>query len=288
MKRNATWIQAGLGLAACAGVWWLEHRRTLRADQVEPKERRVARNLAIAGATALVTQLAEQPLVRPISAAVDARRWGVVPALRLPGWLETALAVILMDYTLYVWHILVHRVPWLWRSHAVHHIDLELDASTAIRFHFTEFLVSIPYRAAQVLIIGVGPKALKLWQVLTGLSVVFHHSNIRLPFEVERVLSRLVVTPRLHGIHHSIVPEETDSNFSSGLTIWDFLHGTVRMNVRQDEITIGIPAYREPTEVTLPRMMSLPFGEQRDRNRLPGDGIPARPASDVPRTQLLP
>jgi sterol desaturase/sphingolipid hydroxylase (fatty acid hydroxylase superfamily) len=183
---------------------------------------------------------------------------------------------------------MLHRVPVLWRCHAVHHIDLELDASTALRFHFTEFLASVPYRAAQVVLIGVRPPALKTWQILTGLSVVFHHSNIRLPFALERRLSRFVVTPRMHGIHHSIVPEETNSNFSSGLTVWDVLHRTLRLNVRQDEITIGLPAYRQPEEVTLPTLMHLPFTEQRDHARLPDGSIPRRADTELPPPRLLP
>ena len=254
---------------------------------MEPKERRVLRNLAVAGATAVVAQVAEKPVVEPLTAMVERRRWGLLQRLRLPAWLEVPLAVVLMDYTLYWWHILLHRVPWLWRCHAVHHVDLELDASTALRFHFTEFLASIPYRAAQVVLIGVRPKPFTAWQAATAILVVFHHSNIRLPLGLERRLSRLMVTPRLHGIHHSVVPEETDSNFSSGLTVWDFLHGTIRMNVPQDEITIGVPAYCDPAEVTFPKIMKMPFEEQ-PRGELPEDDTPTRTPPPFPRDHLLP
>jgi len=94
------------------------------------------------------------------------------------------------------------------------------------------------------------------------------------------------VTPRMHGIHHSIVPEETASNWSSGLTLWDWLHGTFRLNVPQDAVTIGVPAFRAPEEVTLPKVLTMPFGEQRDSWRLPGDGTPARPPLPGPANQL--
>ena len=104
------------------------------------------------------------------------------------------------------------------------------------------------------------------------LSILFHHSNVRLPIETERWLGWLIVTPRLHGIHHSIVPEEQNSNWSSGLTIWDWLHGTLKRNVPQDAITIGVPAYREPVEVTLPKVLAMPFGEERPTWRLCGYG----------------
>src|SRR5581483_5747976 len=163
----------------------------------------------------------------------------------------------LMDYTLYWWHVLLHRVPFLWRLHEPHHTDRDLDASTAIRFHFTEFLASIPWRCAQILAIGVGPRALALWQKLTLAEVVFHHSNLRLPRPVERRLSRLIVTPRVHGVHHSVVREERDANFSSGLMVWDHLHGT-RRPYTPDDVTIGLPD-TPPAETRLLPSLIHPF-----------------------------
>jgi sterol desaturase/sphingolipid hydroxylase (fatty acid hydroxylase superfamily) len=112
-------------------------------------------------------------------------------------------------------------------------VDLDLDASTALRFHFAEMVLSVPWRAAQVLVLGVGPLALSAWQTLALIEILFHHANVELPVEVERWLCRFLVTPRLHGLHHSIVQGETDSNWSSGLTLWDWLHGTLRLNVPQ-------------------------------------------------------
>jgi sterol desaturase/sphingolipid hydroxylase (fatty acid hydroxylase superfamily) len=168
-----------------------------------------------------------------------------------------------MDYTLYVWHVLTHRVPFLWRFHVVHHADLDLSATTALRFHFAEMLLSVPWRAAQVLLLGIGPRTLSCWQKATLAEIVFHHSNLRLPVRVERHLVRLIVTPRMHGIHHSTVREETDSNWSSGLTVWDWLHGTLLLDVPQQDIDIGVPAWRDPKELTLPTLAAMPFREQR-------------------------
>ena len=166
---------------------------------------------------------------------------------------------MLLDYTLYVWHVLLHRVPLLWRLHLAHHVDLDLDVSTALRFHFGEFIASIPWRLAQVAIIGVPPRTLALWRALTLAEVAFHHANLRLPLPSERLLALLIVTPRLHGIHHSVVRAERDSNFSSGLTLWDRLHGTLRTDVPQEKITIGVPPYAEPGDVTLGKTLALPF-----------------------------
>jgi sterol desaturase/sphingolipid hydroxylase (fatty acid hydroxylase superfamily) len=148
-------------------------------------------------------------------------------------------------------------------------------------------VVSVPWRAAQVFVIGVSPLALSVWQTATLVEILFQHANVELPIEVERWLCRFVVTPRMHGIHHSIVPEETGSNWSSGLTLWDWLHGTLRLDVPQDAITIGVPAYCFPEEVALPKVLTMPFEEQRDSWRLPGDGTPSRPPLLVPSGQLL-
>jgi sterol desaturase/sphingolipid hydroxylase (fatty acid hydroxylase superfamily) len=253
----------------------MERRRPLRRA-VERKLTRNVRNLLVAGAGAAALQLVERPLVQPLTVLVERRKWGLLKVVHLPAWMEVTLAVILLDYTLYVWHVLTHKAPLLWRFHVAHHVDLDLDASTALRFHFGELAISTGWRAGQVLLIGVSPLALSVWQTFLLLSVIFHHSNVRLPVETERLLNRFVVTPRMHGIHHSIIRDETDSNWSSGLTLWDWLHGTLKINVPQDEITIGVPAFRDPREVELIEVLSMPFGEQHPTWDLPGDGEPER------------
>ena len=264
----------------------LEWRRPLRRN-VEPKLRHVARNLALSVLSALAVRAIETPVVQPLSRMVERRRVGLLKRFALPPAAETALAVIFMDYTLYVWHRLMHRSELIWRFHLPHHVDLDLDASTAVRFHFSELILSVPWRAAQVALIGVSPAALSTWQTALMLSILFHHSNVRLPIDVERRLCRLIITPRLHGIHHSMVRAEQESNFSSGLTLWDILHGTVKLNVPQEEITIGVPAYRRPSEVALADVLAMPFKRQRPSWQLPGNGEPAREPIPAPNHQLL-
>jgi sterol desaturase/sphingolipid hydroxylase (fatty acid hydroxylase superfamily) len=210
----------------------------------------------------LSVQLAEKPVIVPLAKMVERRRWGLLKRRALPIWAEATLAVTAMDYTLYLWHVLAHRAPWLWRFHLPHHVDLDMDASTALRFHFSELVLSVPWRAAQILLIGVPPFSLSLWQTFLMLSILFHHSNVRLSTDTERWLGRLIVTPRMHGIHHSRVQRETNSNWSSGLALWDWLHGTLRRDVPQEAITIGVPAYRDERDVTLPKILTMPFERQ--------------------------
>jgi len=159
--------------------------------------------------------------------------------------------------------------------------------TTALRFHFGELICSVPWRAAQVLALGITPSSFSTWQRLLFLSILFHHSNLRLPVRTERWLNRLLVTPRMHGIHHSMVSGEMNSNWSSGLTLWDRLHGTLKLNVPQEEITIGVPAYSRIEELTLMNILKLPFGEERPA-RLSAERVElSRPPGFVPVTHLL-
>jgi sterol desaturase/sphingolipid hydroxylase (fatty acid hydroxylase superfamily) len=261
------WVTRGLVLAALSAILWLERRRPLRRAR-EDKLRRDARNLAMGAMTAVAVRLGEKPLVDPLSKKVLASRWGLLPQLNLPPLVELGLAVLLLDYTLYIWHVLTHRVPFLWRFHRVHHADLDLSTTTALRFHFVEMLLSAPFRAAQVAVIGAGPRSLSVWQALTLLAILFHHSNLRLPIVVERRLCRLVVTPRMHGIHHSIVERDTNSNWGTIFSLPDYLHRTVRLDVPQQEIDIGIPTFHDAAALRLGDVLRMPFRERCPASRL--------------------
>ena len=279
------WVSGLLVLATFGMLTWLETRRPLRSSR-QKKLARNARNLAIAGLSAAAIRAAELPVVLSLSGWVEQRRWGLLKLVDVPLWLELAAAVVLLDYTLFVWHVLTHKVPLLWRFHQAHHVDLDMDASTALRFHFGEMLLSVPWRAGQVLLIGASPLALSLWQTATVLEILFHHSNVEIPWTVERRLCWFLVTPRMHGIHHSIIHDETDSNWSTIFSFPDFLHGTVRLNVPHDAITIGIPAYQDAAELTLPKVLALPLRKQRPSWKLLSDQEPRRSTPALPRTRL--
>jgi sterol desaturase/sphingolipid hydroxylase (fatty acid hydroxylase superfamily) len=253
-----SFFRMALSLGVLAGLVLLERKRPLR-DERESKLRRNSRNLAVASLGAMTVNMLEAPVILPLARLAQRKRWGLLKKIGLPRPLEILAAVLLMDYTLYLWHILTHRVPFLWRFHAVHHVDLDLDASTALRFHFGELAVSVPYRAAQVALIGVDPEALAYWQTFLSLSILFHHSNVRLPRDVESALSRIFVTPRMHGIHHSNEVTEANSNWSSGLAIWDRLHRTFRDDVPQQAIRIGMKGIDSEERVRLPEILIQPF-----------------------------
>ena len=186
------------------------------------------------------------PLVLGLEEQARRAGFGLLRWVHLAPWASGLLAFILLDYTLWIWHLLNHRVPILWRCHAAHHLDLDLDASTALRFHPGELLWSVPFRALQVALIGVDVPVLLVWEAALLVATEFHHSNVRLPLAFERALRVALVTARMHGIHHSIVPGEVNSNFGTLLTAWDRLHRTFVRGVSQADIVIGLAGYRDP------------------------------------------
>jgi sterol desaturase/sphingolipid hydroxylase (fatty acid hydroxylase superfamily) len=293
-------VTPGLVLAAVFLVCFVaasaaETLRPLRANgRLEPRLRRAVRNLATGAASFAAVTLLQAPVLAPVAAWAEGHGVGLLRFVPLPSAAATVLGILLLDYTLWHWHRWNHVVPLFWRFHSVHHVDLDMDASTGVRFHFGEMALSVLFRAVQVAAIGPSPAAVWIYQSLLFASVLFHHSNTRLPLGLERVLVRLVVTPRMHGIHHSDWKNETDSNWSSLLSAWDYLHGTARLAVPQAEIEIGVPAYRRPEDVTLGRILALPFRRRRadwidpeGRPRFDRPRVEPR-TSELPPTTLLP
>jgi sterol desaturase/sphingolipid hydroxylase (fatty acid hydroxylase superfamily) len=253
--------------AAATGLTFLvllffEGRRPLRRQR-ESKPRRVARNLTAGGISLAVTIL-QTPFLIPAARWTGERSFGLLNLTDLALPVRITLAVVLLDYTLWIWHRINHVVPFFWRFHLVHHVDRDMDASTAFRFHFGEQALSVGYRLAQIVLLGVDPVSLWIWHGLVAVSVVFHHSNARLPLALERALVKVIVTPRMHGIHHSNYRNEANGNWSSLFSAWDYLHGTVLLGVPQGAVEIGVPAYGREEDVTLGKILLMPFVKQQD------------------------
>ncbi len=232
-------------------------------------------------------------IVRPVglslAAWMSATSFGLLHIVPMPAVVQFGLAFLLMDLTFYYWHLVNHMLPVLWRFHNVHHIDPDLDVSTALRFHVGEVLLSAGFRVLQVSLIGLPPLTYMIYEGVFQASTLFQHSNIRLPLQVERLLNRVLVTPRMHGIHHSVVAGETNSNYSVVFSWWDRLHRSLRLNVPQSAIIIGIPAYQEPADNTLWNVLVLPFRRQRGYWRWPDGNQPGRDTTtaSVQRTRML-
>ena len=255
---------------------WLQWKRPLRRQHFAAS-RRIIRNLIFATPAFLVLRLALVPM--PLAAAAWSAQhdFGLLHRLPLHPVLAGALGILLFDYAYYWWHIATHRAPFLWRFHNVHHTDLDMDVSTATRFHCGELLLSVVWRTVLVALSGITPSALIVFEIVFECAGQFHHSNWRLPIGIERALTTVLVTPRMHGIHHSIMLRETDSNWGTIFSWWDKLHRSLQIDIAQDAITIGVPAYRDEKELTLGRLFFLPFGPQRPW-QLPDGEKPERAA----------
>ncbi|GAB4150363.1 MAG: sterol desaturase family protein [Ignavibacteriales bacterium] len=189
--------------------------------------------------------------------------FGLVKFIRLPETISAILSFLLMDLAFYYWHFLNHRIPFLWRFHNVHHFDPDLDVSTAFRFHFVEIGFSTVFRIIQISVIGISPFVFMIYEIAFTANTSFQHSNIKLPIKLERVLNKIIVTPRMHGIHHSNYQEETNSNYSTVFSWWDKIHNTLRLNIPQSKITIGVPGYSEEIDNKLFNVIISPFKSQK-------------------------
>jgi sterol desaturase/sphingolipid hydroxylase (fatty acid hydroxylase superfamily) len=252
-------VLVALGVALFA----LERLRPLRAPT-----RALAPRLWINGVVSALALATAGLAVRPVAVNVlgfsAAERFGLVAASGLSGPAGGLAAFLLLDLSFYYWHRANHRWPFLWRFHNVHHVDPDLDVSTALRFHFGEVAFSAAFRAVQVLVVGPTVAAYLAYELAFQANTLFHHSNVALPLGGERMLNRLLVTPRMHGIHHSQVMGETNSNYSVVFPWWDWLHRTLVLGIAQREIAIGVPGYARPEDNHLLALVAMPFRRQRD------------------------
>jgi sterol desaturase/sphingolipid hydroxylase (fatty acid hydroxylase superfamily) len=241
---------------------WLQWRFPLRRQHFSAL-RRMLRNCVLSIPGFAIVRLLMLPLPLALATWVQDRHVGLLNWLELPRWIVAIATFLLMDYAYWWWHWVNHMVPLFWRFHNVHHTDLDMDVSTAARFHFGEMLFSAGFLSIAVVAFGIGPIMLLIFFVTFEAATLFQHSNWRIPIKLERVLNRAIVTPRMHGIHHSIVQRETNSNWGTIFCWWDKLHRTLRRDIPQDEITIGVAAYRDEKELTLGNLLILPFRKQR-------------------------
>jgi sterol desaturase/sphingolipid hydroxylase (fatty acid hydroxylase superfamily) len=170
---------------------------------------------------------------------------GLSSGASLSPWARTAVLFVLFDIWMYWWHRANHRIPFLWRFHRAHHADIEMDTTTALRFHPGELVLSTFLRLPVVLVLGMSFAQLVFFEVLLNVSTLFHHSNLALPEKWDRRLRSVIVTPNMHRVHHSVEFAETNSNFTSLLSVWDRLFRSFRMRTDTRSITLGLARFRE-------------------------------------------
>jgi sterol desaturase/sphingolipid hydroxylase (fatty acid hydroxylase superfamily) len=261
---NEPLIRVGFffGVFALVALWELASPR--RALLLTRRQRWTA-NLGIVLLNTVIVRLLFPAAAVGMAALGVEKGWGLLNNFDVPFWLAVPLAVVAMDFVIWLQHVMVHAVPALWRLHRVHHADLDYDLTTGARFHPLEIVLSMGIKFATIALLGAPVLAVVIFEVLLSACAMFNHGNIRLPAALDRALRWFIVTPDMHRVHHSVEDDESNSNFGFNLTWWDRLFGTYREQPRAGQLgmTIGIHDHTDPHEVArLPGMLALPFKGQ--------------------------
>ena len=236
---------------------------TPRRRQEIPKVLRWTNNLSLVVIDTAILRLAFPVLAVGLAGIAKTNGWGLFNMIDLPLWIAVIFAIMLLDLATYLQHIVFHAVPGLWRLHRMHHADLEFDATTGLRFHPAEIVVSMTVKLALVLAIGAPAVAVLAFEVILNAASIFNHSNIALSPAMDRVVRLFLVTPDMHRVHHSIEPRETNTNFGFSVPWWDRLFGTYLAQPAKGhlEMKIGIEQFRSRRELWLDRMLVQPLRE---------------------------
>jgi len=210
----------------------------------------------------LVIRMALPLTVVGMAVIAEQRGWGLLHAVGpIPAVLAAAVAILLLDFAIYLQHVLFHAVPILWRVHRVHHADIDVDVTTGFRFHPVEILLSMLIKFASISALGASPLAVLLFEVLLNVGSLFNHANLRLFPGLDRMLRIFVVTPDMHRVHHSAWDVETNTNFGFTFPCWDHLCGTYRAQpaAGHDAMTLGLTCFRDPKYLRLDKTLLQPL-----------------------------
>ncbi len=238
-------------------------------EQVAPRRRRAlsrrtrwTANLALTVINTTTIRLLLPATAVGMAVFAQERGWGWMNYADVPFWVATVAAVLVLDFAIYLQHVMFHAVPLFWRVHRMHHADLDFDVTTGVRFHPIEIVLSMVIKYAVIVVLGAPPLAVVIFEVLLNASSMFNHGNVALPASVDRRLRRILVTPDMHRVHHSILAHETNSNFGFNFPWWDRLFETYQdqPDAGHDRMTIGIEGFRDVRGAArLTGMLAIPF-----------------------------
>lgn len=232
-----------------------------RKKRTLPRGKRWLTNAAIIVIDTIALRLT-MPIVAVGTAIwASANGWGALNHLSAPLWLEALIAILLLDMAVYGQHVATHKIPFLWALHQVHHADRDIDVTTGVRFHPIEIIFSMVYKLGIVLLLGPAAFAVVIFEVLLNASAMFNHANVKIPLGIDNIARRLVVTPDMHRVHHSVHREEHDNNYGFFLSVWDRIFGTYTPQPRDghEDMTIGLAHYQSEKPASLIWSMTLPF-----------------------------
>ena len=257
-------LAAFLAVFGAVALW---ERLAPRRRALYPRARRWPHNLGLLWIDVLLTRALAPGAAIAVALAAEARGWGFLNAAGFPYWVDFALAVVLLDFAIYCQHVMFHAVPTLWRLHRVHHADQDFDLTTGVRFHPVEVLISTAIKCAAIAAIGAPAAGVLLFEILLNATAMFNHANASLPRWAERWVRSLVVTPDMHRVHHSVLYDESSSNFGFNLPWWDRLFGTYRPEPEagHDAMTIGVDAFRSPLDMRLDYLLIQPLRDTPGR-----------------------
>ncbi len=244
-------------LAAIFVVLFITERKRKLRKPTEPLVKRMVTNSIVALPAFGLLRFAFLPLM--VQLALKNKKFGVNHLLPNSPTIRLISTFLILDYGNYLWHMLNHKIPLLWRFHLVHHSDLDMDTLTAFRFHFGEMIGSAFFRGLFVFMAGATAKHVLFYEMLFEAITQFHHSNTKIPIKLETCINKLIVTPRMHGLHHSVNKSETDSNYSVIFSFWDRLHHTFNGIGNKNQLIIGLPEYRDANQLTASYLLKMPF-----------------------------
>ena len=264
------------GMLVLIGLWEVvAPRRALTIS----KAVRWTNNLGLVFLNSFIVRVIFPAAAVGVAQLASEQNWGLFNYYDIPFWYGVIAAVIIMDFVIYIQHVMVHAIPVLWRLHRVHHADPDYDVTTGARFHPIEIILSMLIKFVTILLLGPAVVAVIVFEIMLNATAMFNHGNIGLPKAVDKVMRWFLVTPDMHRVHHSVEDDETNSNFGFSLTWWDRLFGTYREEPRAGQIgmTIGIHKFNDPKQVSwLPGMLTLPF-----KGKMSGYTINRRQWSDT-------
>lgn len=236
----------------------LEIVRPYRNPSVS-KMKRLMTNISLTFLNSAILSLVFTTAMINTAVYVSEHHLGLLNIIKLPLWAEIFLAVLFMDFILYVWHLLSHEMPLLWRLHRVHHSDLNMDVSTSTRFHIGELAASAVIKICLIYFIGANLISVIIFESLLGLTAQLQHSSLDVPDTFEEVFWIFFVPPSMHRIHHSVRIHERNSNYGTILSVWDRLLGTLLKNIPHESIVIGLGPYRDFKKLGLHHLLLMPF-----------------------------
>ena len=251
-------LSSFVGLFALFAVWEFVTPRRIRQHS---KSVRWLNNLAIMVLNGLIVRLGIPLAAVGTAVAAQNQNLGLLNIVEMPAVMAIVVAILALDFILYLQHLVFHHVDFLWRLHRMHHADLDVDVTTGLRFHPIEIVLSMAIKMAAVLVLGAPVLAVIAFEVLLNASSLFNHANIYIPEKVDRILRYFIVTPDMHRVHHSVVRRETNSNFGFNVPWWDYLFRTYRAapQAGQIDMNVGIEYFRTPRDLWLDHLLIQPF-----------------------------